>query len=221
MNAVGTTKILESEIQEIKHLTDSTFIIRMERKHMKFTAGQYIRVGFPDNIEMREYSIYSSEHDNFIEILVKEIIGGEISKKLKKCKPGDKLLVDGPFGFFDIEKKNRVKKLLFIASGTGIAPFHSFVKTYPNLDYILLHGVANGEEAYRKEEYDPSKYKLCTTKDNAGDFKGRVTDFLINHKLDTSMLVYLCGNSNMIYDSFEILESKGFSREQLFTEAYF
>lgn len=221
MNVVGTTKILEAEVQELRHLTNSTFIIRIERKNLEFTAGQYLRIGFPGNLEMREYSIYSSEHDNYLEILVKEIIGGEISKKLKKCNPGDKLLVDGPFGFFNIEKKDRDKKFLFIASGTGIAPFHSFIKTYPGLDYVLLHGVANSSEAYGIKEYSRERYKLCTTKDDKGDFKGRVTDFLIKHRLDPNMLVYLCGNSNMIYDSFEILQTKGFLREQLYTEAYF
>ena len=112
-------------------------------------------------------------------------------------------------------------KFLFIGSGTGIAPFHSFTRSYPHLDYRLLHGVRHSEEAYEKTSYDPERYILCSTQDNNGNYRGRVTEFLMKQRLDTNMLVYLCGNSNMIYDCFEILQVKGFSRDQLLTEAYF
>lgn len=221
MEVISVTKIMKAKVTGVRHLKGSAFIIRMERNGMQFTAGQYIRVGFPETVEMREYSIYSGENDDYLEILVKVILEGEVSKKLEKCQLGDILLVDGPFGFFNIEMNDLNKKLVFIASGTGIAPFHSFVKSHSKMSYHLLHGVHRSEEAYEKEDYDAERYVLCATQDNEGNFRGRVTEFLAKQRLDPDILVYLCGNSNMIYDSFEILQAKGLSRDQMFTEAYF
>ncbi|HYX07274.1 MAG TPA: FAD-binding oxidoreductase [Bacteroidales bacterium] len=222
MDTAVNQQLKTTTIKEIKKLTESTFIVRMDRLDLDFRAGQYLRVGLPNSIQMREYSIYSGENDDYLEILVKEILDGEVSQKLCHLKPGDALNFEGPFGFFGISEKDlQEKKFLFVASGTGVAPFHSFVRSYKNMDYFVLHGVRTVEEAYGRQTYNQDRYFLCTTKDKAGSFNGRVTDFLIKNRLDPEMLVYLCGNSNMIYDAYEILQTKGFSRDQIFTEAYF
>jgi ferredoxin/flavodoxin---NADP+ reductase len=74
--------------------------------------------------------------------LVREIEGGKVSGRLKKLKPGTEIEVEGPFGFFKFDpEKFASQKFLFVATGTGISPFHSFVRTFPELDYQLVHGV--------------------------------------------------------------------------------
>ena len=128
----------------VRHLTNSAFIIRMDRKGLKFIPGQNLNLGLTGDTEKRDYSIYSAVDDDFLEILVKEVEDGLVSKKLKKLQPGDHIEVDGPFGFFTIADDDRAaKKFVFIASGSGIAPFHCFAGSYPGLDYKLLHGVRN------------------------------------------------------------------------------
>jgi ferredoxin--NADP+ reductase/benzoate/toluate 1,2-dioxygenase reductase subunit len=78
--------------------------------------------------------------------------------------------VDGPFGFFTIAEESRKKnKFLFIASGSGIAPFHSLALSYPEMDYQLIHGIRHSEEAYEKEHYPKGKYLSCVTADEEGD----------------------------------------------------
>ncbi|NJM14595.1 MAG: hypothetical protein HC896_03735 [Bacteroidales bacterium] len=43
---------------------------------------------------------------------------------------------------------------MFLATGTGISPFHSIVNSLPGLNYKLLHGVRYINEGYDKADYD-------------------------------------------------------------------
>jgi len=65
------------------------------------------------------------------------------------------------------------------------------------------------------------QFTVCTSRGERGDFTGRVTDYLEKANPDLRSDVFLCGNSNMIYDAMDILHSKGFPQKQIFTEVYF
>ncbi len=210
------------KIQQVRHLTNSTYIIRMERGGMEFVAGQNLNLGISGDVEKRDYSIYNGEKDDFLEVLVKEVEDGLVSKQMKSLKPGDKLEVDGPFGFFTLKPEDiDSKKYLFIASGTGVAPFHSIAQSHPNLNFKLIHGIRFSNEAYEKEHYPSGRYVSCVTKDDKGSFKGRVTDYLKANPVDKETLCYLCGNVNMIYDAFDVLKDQGVSSGNLHAEVYF
>ena len=176
----------------------------------------------PGSLENREYSVYSGENDDYLEVLVREVEGGKVSGKLKKLKPGTEIDVNGPFGFFKFNpEKYTSKKFLFVATGTGISPFHSFVRTFPELDYKLVHGVRLKEEAYEHADYQKEKVILCLSGDEGGDFYGRVTDYLFTQKIDTETNCFLCGNSEMIYEVFDILTGKGIPVSNIYSEVYF
>jgi ferredoxin/flavodoxin---NADP+ reductase len=210
------------EIREVRFITDETFVIKLDRGDIQFKSGQRIIVGLKGNLDLREYSIYSGENDKYLEILVREVLRGNVSPRLKNCKPGDLLQVNGPFGSFGIESFDRFsRKLVFIATGTGISPFHSFVKSYPGMDYTLIHGVRFKTEAYEHKEYDSGRYLLCTSKETNEGRKGRVTKFLPGYPLNSDMLFYLCGNNSMIYEVYHILRNKGIPDENIFMEVYF
>ena len=210
------------KIIDVRYLGENTFVIRLERKNKEFVPGQHIQLQIPGNPKYREYSIYSGLNDNFIEVLVKEVTEGYLTPMLKKRKQGDFLEMRGPMGHFRLKSADiETKKFLFIGSGTGISPFHGFVKSYPTLNYSILHGVRYGFEAYDRDHYPAEKIVVCTSGDENGNFHGRVTDYLKAHEISKNTLVYLCGNYNMIVESMEILKSQGFSREQLFVESYF
>jgi ferredoxin--NADP+ reductase/benzoate/toluate 1,2-dioxygenase reductase subunit len=189
---------------------------------MKFKAGQHIIVGLEGELNQREYSVYSGEKDDYLEILVREVIQGNVSLQLKQCKPGQLLQVNGPFGSFGIEAFDMFsRKLIFIASGTGISPFHSFVRSYPGINYTLIHGVRYLNEAYERNEYDQGRYILCTSKETSGGHKGRVTRYVKDYPVDKDMLFYLCGNNSMIYEVYHILRDKGIPSENIISEVYF
>ncbi|MCW0484994.1 ferredoxin--NADP reductase [Gaoshiqia sediminis] len=217
-------KIDESfyKVKEIRQLTDETFSLRLPKSRFNYRAGQHISLGIRGDYQSREYSIYSGENDDHLEVLVKEVKKGYFTPKLSKLKPGDLVEVSGPFGKFRIdEKKIADHKFVFIASGTGIAPFRSMVRTYPQLDYQLIHGVRYGNEAYDRHEYEQERHILCTSGDKTGKVHGRLTTYLKKASFDNNTQFYLCGNSNMIFDALEILKDKGFERDQIHCEVYF
>jgi len=210
-------------LKTVRNLTESTYILEVERKGMEFEAGQHILLGEPVNIHKREYSIYSGIEDESLEVLIKEVEDGLVSKQLKKLKTGDLLEIEGPLGFFSIDPEmiRQKRKFLFVASGTGISPFHSMIKSIPGLDYLLLHGVKHAEEAYEKHAYEPERYVLCTSRDNKGDFNGRVTEYIKQHEFDKETVCYFCGNFNMIREAMNLMEKKGIPPAQLHAEVYF
>lgn len=211
------------KLQNIRHLTDSTYVLEMERRGMEFESGQHILLGYNDDIHKREYSIYSGTDDKKLEVLIKEVEDGLVSKQLRKLETSALLEVEGPLGFFSIDPELilQKRKFLFVASGTGIAPFHSMVKSHPGLDYTVLHGVKYAGEAYDKDSYEPERYILCTSRDNKGDFHGRVTDYIKQHDFDKNTACYFCGNFNMIRDAMKLLDEKGIPAKHLHAEVYF
>jgi len=209
-------------IQSIKNLTESTYILRFDRNGMDFKPGQHLTLGLAGDTQLREYSIYSPNNVDYLEVLIKEVDEGHVSKKLKNVKVGQPVNVEGPFGFFTLDtKKTKDQEYLFIATGTGIAPFHSIAKSTENLKYKVLHGVRFGSEQYESDSYPKNQYIGCTSRDKEGDFHGRVTDYLKENEIDSNTLIYLCGNYEMIHGVYDILTNKGISPDNIRTEVYF
>jgi ferredoxin--NADP+ reductase len=220
----NTIKPLKNQVkvQQIRHLSESVYVLRFDRNGLAFEAGQHVILGLAGKNNGREYSVYSGEQDDYFEVLIKEVQEGDISRKLRKVQPGDLLEMDGPLGFFTLDAEQVLtKKFVFIATGTGIAPFSSFVKSNPGLDYKILHGVRFGHEAIERGNYDSERFLLCTSGDASGNFHGRVTDYLITNPVDKNAEYYLCGNVKMIHQAFDILKEKGISSDQLHAEVYF
>ncbi len=211
------------QLVEKRVLTDSTYILSFERDAMQFEPGQHLLVGKSGDIHHREYSIYSGTQDKNLEILVKEVIDGQVSKTLNSLPVGESVEIQGPLGFFTLEDAfiNKKSKFLFVASGTGISPFHSMIKSIPNLNYTLLHGIRHSKEAYGMKDYDPQRYVTCVTGDENGDFHGRVTKYIKQNSFDKEMHCYLCGNFNMIREALDLLEAKGIPQDHLHAEVYF
>jgi len=210
------------KVEQVRHLTESTFVVRIERKGLPFTPGQHLVVGRKGESEFRQYSIFSGINDPHFEILVKEIEDGTVSPKLKKLKPGDEVEINGPMGYFTLsELRRNTHPVVFIATGTGIAPFNSFVSSFSDMNYKVIHGVRSLTEAYGQETYQKNRFVLCTSRENGGNFKGRVTEYIKKSFFPKETLFYLCGNSEMIFDSMEILKEKGMNPNNMFAEVYF
>ena len=209
-------------VEEIRTLTDTAYIVRIHRNGTDFTAGQHILLGEAGSSQMREYSIYSGEQDNYLEVLIREVEDGLVSKKLKRLKVGDPVQIEPPVGFFILPLKRMPHdRFLFLASGTGIAPFHSMIRSNPDLDYTLIHGVRHSSENFGMEDYDPARYIQCTSRDENGHFIGRLTDYLRQHPDPDYALIYLCGNYDMILDAMDILRAQGYKESQMVAEVYF
>lgn len=210
------------KIQKIEHLAENTFLVRADRPSVPIKAGQCFNVGIPGDGVNREYSMYSGANDDYIEFLIRRVEGGCVSPRLEKLKPGDRLEIDGPYGEFCLKGPIDVHRHhLFLATGTGIAPFHSFFKTFPKLNFTILHGVRYPEETYHATDYPEGRYIPCITRNSRGRACSRLTDYLEGFSVSPDSAVYLCGNRNMIVDAFEMLRNKGISGDNLFTEVFF
>jgi len=209
-------------VQEIINLTPETFILRLDRQDFQFEPGQYVVIRIPNEQKGREYSIFSSISDDYLDFLVREIPSGEFSRYLRHLLPGSELDVEGPKGYFILnEKSKQGYPTMLIASGTGISPFHAYVKSYANLNYQVLHGVHFADEAYGREAFDHGRYLLCTSRHDQGDYFGRVTYYLKHHSVDKGTICYLCGNSDMIEEVTALLEKYGLPPENIRTEVFF
>jgi ferredoxin/flavodoxin---NADP+ reductase len=214
------TKGLVSEVLSVRRLTTGTAVVRLRRCGLAFTPGQYVRVGGEGDPEIRDYSIYSGVGDDFIEILVRRVENGLVSIQLCDLAPGSAVSLGGPYGHFKLTEQVKDRPLLFVASGTGISPFQSFIRSHPALDYQLLHGIRFAEESYDAWSYG-ERYMSCVTQGSGGHFRGRVTEKLRTMALAPETEVFLCGNCDMIYDAFDLLKERGIQTDQLHTEVYF
>jgi ferredoxin-NADP reductase len=203
-------------------VTPGTFILRLDRKDFEFSTGQYVILRVAEQKKGREYSIYSGTEDNYLDFLIREIPAGRFSGYLRNLTPGSELDVEGPKGFF-IPDQRTIQGLpsVFIATGTGISPFHSYIKSYPDLNYTLIHGVKYAFESYGKEAFDVDKHITCSSQDSDGNYMGRVTDYFKKSGVDKKAVYYLCGNAAMIDEVTTLLEHAGIKPENMRSEVYF
>jgi ferredoxin-NADP reductase len=167
--------------------------------------------------------MYSAAHDEYLDFLIRVVPDGVVSPWLAKCEVGDLVEIGGPYGDFCLlEEETKSNEYVFIATGTGIAPFHSFVKSFPTLRYHIYHGVRHENERYDFDFYAPDRYSAAVSRPRLGTFPSeRVTDLLEQATLKIDSRYYLCGNQKMITDTIALLLSKGIPGGSIFTETFF
>lgn len=230
----------------------------------KFTAGQFVRLGihgkdlqyFAQNHEtklmtsetkdkpidldgyvFRAYSVASSPYDEFIEFFSVVIPEGEFTSKVNHIQVGDSLLLNTtPFGYLTLARYQLPlpNDLWLLATGTGLAPFLSILKTievwqqYQRI--ILVYSARTSQELAYQAEIGSIKsiygdngaafvfLPIVTREaDYAGEkaripnliVSGKLTE-LVGQKLDKERShVMLCGNPQMVEDTKEALKSLG------------
>jgi ferredoxin/flavodoxin---NADP+ reductase len=203
----------------VRPISEETFVLCVKRDGVAFKPGQHVSLGVPGTALNREYSIYSGDRDETLDFLIRRMNKGSVSTVLSKLKPGDPLELNGPFGEFCLKEKFKTLPHFLIATGTGIAPFHSFVSSYPQLDYHIFHGVRFEHETYEHQHYEMKRYTPCLSQSKSDP--QRVTDLLSKTNLPRDAVFYLCGNSAMLNDAYDILRDKRIPSDHIFTEAFF
>jgi len=94
---------LEYTIEEIRTVNPLIMEIVLkpkdEKRCIRYTPGQFIFIGFPDSKGLEEvhpFSLSSQPEGVCISIGVKAL--GDYTARMKELKPGDRAVVEGPFG---------------------------------------------------------------------------------------------------------------------------
>jgi ferredoxin-NADP reductase len=203
-------------------IRDDTFVIRTERHGFAFIPGQHVTLGLEGAGINREYSIYSGCNDDYLEFIVKIHPGSDSATALGALKPGAAVALAGPYGAFHLPPDfNTSTPVWFFAAGVGIAPFRSIIRSTPDIDYHIVHGVREAADAYGRHFYDPTRHLTCCSRLSDGDFHGRVTVWLQQNIIPCNALVFICGSANMVADTYECLRTQGLHSDQLLTEVFF
>ena len=209
------------DVVDVRPLTEATYRLRCDRRGTHFRSGQHVNLGVPEAGVNREYSVYSGEGEAFLDFLIREVEGGIVSRQLGSLRAGDAVELHGFYGDFCIREADRVRPHYLVATGTGIAPFHSFVKSYPELEYTIIHGVRFLSERYDYAEYAPGRYVACVSGEPGGDYAGRVTDYLRDEPIRSDAVAFLCGNRAMVSDAYSVLRTLGIGSDDIVAEAWF
>src|SRR5674476_1266914 len=137
-----TKKITYSKILDVRNLTESTYVLRLEKSDFEFKAGQYLVLNVPGENKAREYSIYSPENTPYIDLLIKEVDEGEISKELKYLKVGTKVEITGPFGFFLLTYNEQIKRSEYKNSNISNAILEGRSAYHPPWRTKIRHRIA-------------------------------------------------------------------------------
>ena len=202
---------------------------------MEFSAGQYISIKVDEKGTRRSYSIFSSPSvDHGFDLLVDIEPNGIGVSYLQSLQFGDEISFLGPLGIFVVNQENQTDELVFIATGSGFAPFHSMIldllqskKTQRKI--TLYWGMRYSKHIFWLDEFQ-------SLMDNFANFSfhpvlskaekgwtlchGRVTDCLMVHGFPENGDYYLCGSKDMIEDSQKLLTEGGISSEKIHFEKF-
>lgn len=213
-------ELFSTTVTALHPLSEGVFVLEFEKLH-PFKAGQVLAVALQPNEEPRLYSILSGENDSTMQILFDIHPQGLLTPRLAQLKPGDMLWTSAPFGKFLVSPKASV----WIAAGTGIAPFISMLRSADCAQNTLLHSAKTPEGLFFRNEIAkamPNYHCFCTRIQTPGIHHMRITEYLkTQHSLDPDQMYYLCGSNQMVLDVREILLQRQISFNHIVAEIYF
>jgi ferredoxin--NADP+ reductase len=246
---------LNATIVERRDLNERLSILRVRHDVHPvpdFTPGQFLQLGLPieqapsggraSRVQKRPYSIASSPADkDAFEVILALVDQGRLTPELWKIDTGGRCFLDPqPLGRFTLADAPREKDLVLVATGTGIAPYVSMLRTYaagsPFADpgrwrrCVVIHGARrasdlgyHAELAVRARDDASVCYVPIVSREPEesgwSGLRGRVQAVLEGercHELTGTPLdpaethVFLCGNPDMIRAVRDQLAPRGF-----------
>jgi ferredoxin/flavodoxin---NADP+ reductase len=205
-----------------------------------FDPGQFLNLALDlgGTIERRSYSI-ASPPGAPLEFLIAEVETGVLTPSLGALAVGAKLLVERkPQGFFTLKWVPPARHLWLVATGTGLGPFLSILRTpdvYARFErVVLVHGARSRSHlAYRtdlesleREQGGKLEITWLSSREAAADgvLSGRVTSALADGSLERDVglalspadsHVMLCGNPAMIEEMTALLATRGLKKHRV------
>ncbi len=230
---------LEGRVVENRRLNEYLTSLIIEVELDGYESGQFVRIGLRDGDEViaRPYSLVNTPQESHLEVYFNIVEEGPLSPRLFALAAGDEVLVsDRPSGFLTISEVPPTKHLWMIATGTGIGPFLSILKSdaawqkFDNL--ILCYSVSYAEElAYqdligqiagrRGEQFRYAS--IVTRESHDGGLGKRVPSIMQDGSLEQfigfeinadNSHVMMCGSADMITDVSATLVDRGMQKHR-------
>ncbi|MDJ0776433.1 MAG: ferredoxin--NADP reductase [Gammaproteobacteria bacterium] len=204
-----------------------------------YEAGQFVRIGLPDGNEVvaRPYSLVNTPEEQHLEVYFNIVEEGPLSPRLFALEAGDQILVaDNPSGFLTISEVPATKHLWMIATGTGIGPFLSILRSRPVWEQfekvVLCYSVSYAHELAYQPVIDeiagaqPEAFAyvpIVTREACPGALGKRVPLLMADGSLEahTGLDInaedshfMMCGSSAMIEDVGEQLKTRGMKKHR-------
>lgn len=222
---------METVTARVERTTDLTHDVRLIRLELlrpptlPFTAGQFVsfsveKPGLPHPLT-RPYSIASSPaHPDRIELLFNRVPGGPGSGYLFSLNAGDTVTFRGAAGTFVLHPYAD-RRLLFVATGTGIAPIRSMLlaRLPSPTPVTLVWGLRSERDLYFQDELSaltsrhPEFTAVTTLSQPSAEWRGargRV-QHLLEPEVTTvdDLAVYVCGGSAMTASVVALIRARG------------
>jgi len=230
MMQVEITNIID-ETNRVKRFELST----VDGSVIEFLPGQFVQIFHPDLPEFentRSYSISSAVvGSNKIELCIALNENGIFTPWLFQKSVSDILQISEARGEFVLKSEHLNFPLIFICTGTGIAPFRSMIHkalTEGNNDVYLIFGNRKRSDVLYQREWDNllndnSKFHFIPVLSQESDYKNRG----YVHEFYTSVLkeigearIFVCGWKDMCLETRNNLKDLGYNRRQYFFEQY-
>ena len=200
----GTAQVYAVRLLKRQRLDGGTFEFTLSRPNgFSFRAGQCVRFEHPSG--ERDYSLVNGQAAAELQLCVRIISDGQFSPRLAHAAINSRFDISGPHGYFIHQPAER--PAIFVASGTGIAPFVAMARSGIR-EFTLLHGAREADGLFYQAELRAAAahYVACLSGAAAAGgvppeaFAGRVTAYLAAHLTPGAYDFYLCGRSEMIRD---------------------
>lgn len=208
MNAPVTLKVNPDlqTVTQVTHWTDRLFSFRVTRpQSLRFRSGEFVMIGLAgDNGKpiLRAYSIASPAWDEELEFYSIKVPDGPLTSRLQHIEVGQPIILrPKPVGTLVHDALKPGKRLWFLATGTGFAPFASLLRepeTWEKYDSVVMMHTCReaGELDYGRQLVadlrddpligeligDKLHYYPTTTREQS-PFMGRITDNLTSGKV--------------------------------------
>jgi len=198
---------------------------------LKFAPGQFVSLSADINGKnvTRAYSIANPPDGNRFDLCLNRVEDGAFSPYLFSMDPGATIEMREPLGTFTLPEP--LRDSIFIATGTGIAPFRAMLPVaLRSVPVTLLFGVRYESHLLYRIEFEEierasSQFRFLPTltQPNAAwtGRSGRVQNHLKEAIAGrTGLDFYLCGMRAMVDDVRALLKDMGFDRKQIRSEKY-
>ncbi len=216
--------IQKVELLKRRWLSQKAFEIELSRPpSFEFKAGQTI-ILIHKSIK-RYYSLLSTPNDPNLTLCVHHLPKGRLSSVLAGAEIGFQLKLTGPHGYFTF--KPSIRMPVFIATGTGIAPFVSFARSGIT-DFVLFHQAISADELYYQSYFHKitPKYFPCLSEAPVTEssfpnlFGGKISECIGKNLRSGSYDFYLCGEREMIRDA-TLLVDEIYPESRVYTEVFY